>query len=220
MRGVIAKAGTYLALGSVLLLAAPDRTEAADESARGEGIYETLCVSCHGRYGRGDGPLVGNLAVRPPDFTDPAWLGGRSEQQITDRLTGEGHLAMSLVGVLEPAALRDALAYVRTLSVPGGHVSLKAGRDIYQASCWVCHGQQGDGNGPATRNMQGTRPRDFTASDFVIEGREEEVREIVSKGAAAAIHGSSFMPEWSSQLSEQQIRDVVEYLKTFPAGGG
>lgn len=39
---------------------------AGDAVARGEGVYQTLCVSCHGRYGRGDGPLAGALQAPLP----------------------------------------------------------------------------------------------------------------------------------------------------------
>jgi mono/diheme cytochrome c family protein len=98
-------------------------------------------------------------------------------------------------------------------------VSLPAGRDIYQTGCWVCHGREGDGQGPAAATLKEKRPRDFTDPQFVIEGREEEVERVVALGPAAAFHGSSFMPEWASRLSPQQIRDVVEYLKTFQKTG-
>ena len=59
------------------------------------------------------------------------------------------------------------------------------------------------------------KPRDFTSDAFVIDGREEEVQGIISEGAAKALHGSPYMVEWSYRLTPQQIRDVVEYLRTF-----
>ncbi|MFN8632953.1 MAG: copper resistance protein CopC [Chloroflexota bacterium] len=36
--------------------------------ARGRGLYEQQCVSCHGLSGRGDGPLAASLRPRPADF--------------------------------------------------------------------------------------------------------------------------------------------------------
>jgi len=122
---------------------------------------------------------------------------------------------MVMARVLKEDSLRDAIAYMRTLAVPGKHVSVLAGRDIYNSFCWVSHGTNGDGQGPAAANIPGTKPRDFTASDYVIEGREDEIYQVISSGAASSIHGSEYMLEWGTKLQPQQMKDVIEYLKTF-----
>lgn len=185
------------------------------EVQRGGEVYASFCASCHGRYGRGDGPLAPNLTRRPPDFTDSAWFGGRSDDAVVKSLTAQPHTAMAIASLFDAETLRDAVAYIRRLSVPGKHVSLLQGRDIYNATCWACHGADGDGRGPATQNMPPPRPRDFTSPDFVIEGREAEIERTIAMGAEASFHGSPLMIAWGSSLSPQQIRDVVEYLKTF-----
>lgn len=190
--------------------------------ARGEQVYRTFCWTCHGHYGRGDGPAAQYLAVRLPDFTDPALLGDKSDQQIVTHITARkgrpdtNHAPMVVIAeVLKEDALRDAIAYIRTLAVPGKHVSLLAGKDIYNTFCQGCHGLQGDGQGPAAKNLVGVKPRDFTSRDFVVEGREEEIYRTIFMGATKAYHGSPYMPEWRTTLSRQQIQDVMEYLKTF-----
>ena len=182
-------------------------------AARGEQVYNAVCWSCHGRYGRGDGPAAADVAVPLPDFTDSARWKNRTGAEVLARLRS-GHTPMAIANVLKPEALEDALAYIQTLYVPGKHVSLKAGKDLYNGTCWVCHGANGDGKGPAGVNLD-PPPRDFTAPAFRIEGREEEVYRAIYLGPAQAFHGSPNMPDWGSRLSEQQIRDVMEYLKTF-----
>lgn len=184
------------------------------EEGRGQAIYDDFCVSCHGRYGRSDGPLAGDLQIRPPNFADSAWLAGRSDTQIIAGISG-GHSRMAIANVLEPDALADTVAYMRSLSLPGQSVSLPQGRDLYNAMCYACHGVQGDGNGPAKADPGSPQPRDFTSKEFVIEGREDEIARTIALGAEASFHGSSFMPAWGSSLSEQQIRDLIAYLKTF-----
>ncbi len=204
-----------LLLGAASEAGAQSTPRDPERGARGEAVYRNLCWTCHGRYGRGDGPAAADLAVRPPDFTDSALLAKRSDEEIEKRLRESAkHTPMAPASVLEERAFRDAIAYVRTLSVPGKHVSLPAGRDIYNGSCWVCHGPEGNGKGPAARNVD-PPPRDFTSPEFHIDGREEEVYRTISVGAAASFHGSAYMPAWGTQLSPQQIRDVMEYLKTF-----
>lgn len=190
--------------------------------ARGEEVYKTFCWTCHGQYGRGDGPAAQYLAARPPDFTNPAVLQDRSDQQVVASLRErkgrpEGaHMPMAtVIESLKEDALRDAIAYIRTLGVPGKHASVLAGKDIYTTFCQACHGSQGDGQGPAAKNLVGVKPRDFTSKDFIIEGREEEIYRAIFMGGAKAFHGSPYMPEWRTTLSRQQVQDVMEYLKTF-----
>jgi mono/diheme cytochrome c family protein len=214
MRSIVAAIGAYLAMSVCAVPVAVAGSASEEAVKRGEQVYSSLCWTCHGRYGRGDGPAAEGLAVRPPDFTNSAFLAGRSNSQIVARLRGTAHTPMAIASVLKEEALRDAISFIRTLSVPGKHVSLRSGRDIYNGSCWVCHGSEGNGAGPASHNMD-PAPRDFTSPEFRIKGREQEIYRIISLGPAAAFHGAPYMPEWGSKLSPQQIRDVVEYLKTF-----
>jgi cbb3-type cytochrome c oxidase subunit III len=188
---------------------------ANSEQSHGAEIYSTFCASCHGRYGRGDGPLASSLTRAPRDFTDSAWLAGRSDEQIVDSLTDASHGPMAIASVLRKNDLRAAIAYIRTLSVPGEHVSVVEGHDIYNAVCWVCHGRDGKGDGPAAKNLVGPKPRDFTSPKFVIAGREEEIARTISMGAEASFHGSHFMPAWGHNLSDEQIRSLIAYLKTL-----
>jgi mono/diheme cytochrome c family protein len=204
-------------MGWLVLIALPSAGTAAsqhDAVARGEQVYNAVCWTCHGRYGRGDGPAAADVAVPLPDFTDSARWKDRTAAQVLERLRSGGHTPMAIANVLKPEALEDALAYIQTLYVPGKHVSLKAGKDIYNGTCWVCHGANGDGKGPAGVNLD-PAPRNFASPAFKIEGREEEVYRAIYLGPAQAFHGSPNMPDWGSRLSEQQIRDVMEYLKTF-----
>jgi mono/diheme cytochrome c family protein len=198
-------------MGSVIAAETPSTAP-----SHGEQIYTEFCSSCHGRYGRGDGPLAADLKHTLPDFTDSSWIAGRSDEKITKALITASHGPMSVASVFKPEGLKAAIGYTQTLSVPGKHVSVWAGRDIYNAAgCWGCHGNGGDGRGPVARALTGNPPRDFTSPKFVVEGREDELARSISLGAEKAFHGSKYMPEWSLHLSPQQIRDVVAYLGTF-----
>lgn len=200
------------------LIGLSERAVGADagvEQTRGEETYTQFCAACHGRYGRGDGPIAQSLRRPPPDFTDPNWSMGRSDRDIAKGILAASHGPMAVAEVLKPEVLVAAIGYTHTFSTPGKHVSIAAGRDIYNATCWQCHGMKGDGNGPVVQFLGGVKPRDFTATTFVIDGREDAIAEFITVGAAQAAHGSQYMPEWASRLSPQQIRDTVEYLKTF-----
>ena len=107
---------------------------------------------------------------------------------------------------------------VTTDQVLGGvevpHAALESGRRIYLRNCAPCHGLDGNGKGPAAI-ASWPAPRDFTTATFKfagIEGRDlpadAELFRIIGHG----LPGSS-MPAWD--LPDGELRDVVDYIKTF-----
>ena len=49
--------------------ASPATPPAVVESMYGPDLYRRYCAACHGREGRGDGPVASALKVPPPDLT-------------------------------------------------------------------------------------------------------------------------------------------------------
>lgn len=67
-------AGGLIACGSLLvcgLSAAqqPPETERLIDSIQGPALYAAYCAVCHGKGGKGDGPMAKALKVPPPDLT-------------------------------------------------------------------------------------------------------------------------------------------------------
>jgi mono/diheme cytochrome c family protein len=53
-----------------VVVAFPGQADAADTAqTAGSSLFKTYCATCHGVEARGDGPLAGQLRVRPPDLT-------------------------------------------------------------------------------------------------------------------------------------------------------
>lgn len=73
-----------------LALAACTRSEAAPPTedaeavarAEAEAIFQQRCVTCHGESGRGDGRIASALGVTPRDYTDRAWQGRVTDEQL------------------------------------------------------------------------------------------------------------------------------------------
>lgn len=60
-------------LASLLLLAASSGASAEEYVAMsGKDLYGRFCASCHGKAGRGDGPVANSLKVEVPDLTQIA----------------------------------------------------------------------------------------------------------------------------------------------------
>jgi mono/diheme cytochrome c family protein len=62
-----------LLLGAVPVQAVPaeaaSETEESSAASRGQDLYRVHCATCHGKTGRGDGPLAESLRYAPPDLT-------------------------------------------------------------------------------------------------------------------------------------------------------
>lgn len=89
------------------------------------------------------------------------------------------------------------------------------GARVYAEYCAGCHGEKGDGRGPAARFLD-PKPRDFTTGLFKFAGvpsgqlpRDADLMRTLTRG----LPGSS-MPSWAL-LSEGERRAVIAYLKTF-----
>lgn len=102
----------------------------------------------------------------------------------------------------------------RGTSTSQEHV-LNRGRELYGTYCVGCHGEAGDGNGPAARFLS-PKPRDFrkgrvkfAAVPAGTKPRDEDLLRILDKGLA----GTS-MPTWSL-LPTRDKSAIIAYLKTF-----
>jgi cytochrome c oxidase cbb3-type subunit 2 len=138
------------------------------------------------------------------------------------------HLVYGLtLGVLQPlgrfVAYRPAAAAVALLALlaasPGSaadDATLRAeGAHVYARYCVGCHGEQGDGQGPAAP-MLITKPRDFTKGIFKFRSTpsgtlptDRDLFQIITRG----VYRTS-MPEWSL-LTERERLALVAYVKGF-----
>jgi mono/diheme cytochrome c family protein/Tol biopolymer transport system component len=87
--------------------------------------------------------------------------------------------------------------------------AIQAGKQLYAANCVPCHGANGTGNGVIAAGMN-PRPADFT--QHMIPGKHTDGQ--VFLWIKDGISGSA-MPAWGARLSEEQIWQLVTYLRTF-----
>ncbi|MCP5073678.1 MAG: c-type cytochrome [Rhodobacteraceae bacterium] len=94
---------------------------------------------------------------------------------------------------------------------------LDRGEAIYIKRCLQCHGEDGDGLGPAA-DFLNPPPRDFTLGVYKIKttdwdedfAKDADLERMIRDG----MPGTS-MPGWSDMLSDQDISDVIAYIKYF-----
>lgn len=90
------------------------------------------------------------------------------------------------------------------------------GRDLYMQRCFWCHGEEGKGDGPSAEGMI-PAPRDLVAAEYKIRSTphgelptDEDLFGVISRG----LPGTP-MPRWERVLSEQEMRQLVSYLKSL-----
>ncbi len=70
--------------------AAPTPPPAQTPVEEAQATFKTLCSSCHGTSGTGDGPAAAALDPKPRNYTDKAWQASVTDDQIKAIILGGG----------------------------------------------------------------------------------------------------------------------------------
>lgn len=99
------------------------------------------------------------------------------------------------------------------VSVPRSEEWIAHGKQVYQRRCLGCHGEHGDGNGPAATFLE-TRPRNFTFGVFKFRltpsgslPDDGDLLRTITRG----VRGTA-MPTWH-ELPEKDRLAVIQYIK-------
>jgi mono/diheme cytochrome c family protein len=119
-------------------------------------------------------------------------------------------------------ALFVSMAALAMLLAPAGALAgdAAAGKTAYTVNCLSCHGETGKGDGPVGMVLQ-PPPRDFSTADFKFDsdgdgkpGSDADLKAVVAKGAGA-FGGNQMMAAWGGVLSDEDIDNVVAYIRTL-----
>jgi len=205
------------------LAEAPIPFQLTAEQASGKVVYETMCWSCHGFAGRGDGPAVRAGAVTPPpDFTAGV-LSRASVRQLQADFRAESggldpshpHMA-NVLSIVDMEAFSAALAYLPALAYPPElSGSAIAGHRNYLLRCQSCHGATGRGDGPGAEVLD-LAPANFV-QDTLLAARNFQAAFEKIRSGGGGVHGSA-MPAWGVMFEDGDVWDLVAYISTFQPG--
>ncbi len=127
-------------------------------------------------------------------------------------------LTVALASVfLLPACSKEGASFTAPQKLAGKTVSadvLNEGRVHYMQYCRPCHGDKGDGRGPAAPSFR-PPPRNFTQGEFkfgwVLDQklpRDEDLVRIVKSN----LHGSA-MIGW--EVPDAELTSIIQYIKTL-----
>ena len=112
-----------------------------------------------------------------------------------------------------PFAKDEQHVFAGGIEVDGN--TLNYGYQSYMRYCYACHGEKGDGQGPAAYSLR-PPPRDFTKGIFKFARMrssddlppDEDLVRIVKGG----LHGSAMLP-WD--VPDEELSRILQYIKTF-----
>ncbi len=87
------------------------------------------------------------------------------------------------------------------------------GAPLYAQYCASCHGSGGHGDGPAGAALD-PHPTDHTDGSYMNTLSNEHLFKVVAEGGASVGKSASMAP-WGGVLSEEQIWNLVAYVRTL-----
>lgn len=87
------------------------------------------------------------------------------------------------------------------------------GRPLYVTYCASCHGPAGAGNGPLAASLD-PKPVDHTDGHYMNELSDAHLFTVIQQGGPA-VGKSPLMAAWGGTLDDQQIRDVIAYVRSL-----
>ena len=122
------------------------------------------------------------------------------------RKTGKGQGERGAAGALGVGA---ALVLALILG-PAGTARADDGSVLYKNNCSACHGNRGDGRGPAATGLS-PPPPDFADPAFWKGVTDSYLLHVITNGLGP-------MPGWGQTLSPLDVENLLDYIKTFRKG--
>jgi cytochrome c oxidase cbb3-type subunit 3 len=107
-------------------------------------------------------------------------------------------LLAAVIGFACPAHARD-------------EAKLKASAQLYDTYCAQCHGVQRNGKGVNTIGLS-VQPRDHSDTAGMNSLPATQMFNAIKNGGVA-VNKSALMPPWNSVMTDEEVTDMVEYLR-------
>lgn len=108
-----------------------------------------------------------------------------------------------------------AIALVAGLFLVPGTGGAGTADDNYRLYCAQCHGTQGNGGGiNNTAGGLAVSPRNHTSAGEMSKLSDKEIRLAIAEGGDA-VSKSELMPPWGGVLTDQEIDEMVVFLRTL-----
>ena len=209
------------------------------QSVNGPDLYRAYCASCHGKTGKGDGPMAPVLKATVPDLTAITVDNGGvfPEARMRRIIMGEGMIAshgareMPVWGPIFHQIEEDVdrgnvrvenlVKYLESIQSPRFSDDAKrktvstenvpTGAQLYKQLCADCHGNDLKGNGPAPAPFKDVPP-DLSTLAQRHGGKfpDAYVSDVLRNGVPMPDHGPAEMPTWGADLRAGERMDASQ----------
>lgn len=174
--------------------------------ARGRKLFAQNCAGCHGATGDGNGLAAAGLLPKPTNLRQHRFSTPGLAHALWNGVAGSAMPAWRDFSVPDLASLTIYVQSLHTAAIEPQQSApiLARGAAIYARDCLVCHGVQGDGNGPAALSFL-PRPANFAAA----QPDTARVIQVLNEGVV----GTS-MPPWPN-LAPIDRQAVTAFVRTL-----
>jgi cbb3-type cytochrome c oxidase subunit II len=176
---------------------------ASQDRSRGLRLYARNCASCHGPHGEGDGPGAAGLHPHPANFAAHEYTLDRLSFTLWNGVAGAAMPAWRDLPVEDLSALAEVVRGFRSPDPP--EAVTNSGRQVYADHCAQCHGENGDGDGPAADQFP-IASTNFRTQRASYDASLRALRE--------GVEGTPMAP-WTSRLSDDEISAVAHFVRGF-----
>lgn len=205
----------------------------------GAQLFDTFCVSCHGKDLDGRGQVSGMLDPLPRDFSKHQFVSSYESRFVDSIREGVKGTAMpawkeilsdaeiaKLIVFIKEQSLKDAKTFKRIdveLPVPGDlerldykekGISLVTGDpgkgiESFQKFCTSCHGKLANGKGPNAYLLEHPLPRNLLNKEFLNQTAVSDER--LYQSILLGVAGTP-MPA-HDHLTDQTILDIIAFVR-------
>ena len=175
----------------------------AGDAKAGKTLYDSKCKTCHAADGSGNPALAKTLKVEFKPLASKE-IQAKTDDQIKKQIT-EGGGKMQPVKGLSDKQVQDAIAFVRSLSIPLGAGDAKAGKTVYDSKCKTCHGANGEGNAALAKTLK---------VEFRLLGSKEVQAKSDDQLKKDTAQGTGKMQPIKG-LSDKQLEDVIAFVRSL-----
>ena len=161
----------------------------------GQRIYLNNCALCHGNDAGGSFGF--------PNLTDNDWIfGGRPDAIKTSIMDGRNGQMPAWGAVIGEQGVRDVSTFIRYQVGLVSEVDdsvLTNGRKVYDTTCSMCHGANGEGNHALGAPV-------LADANWLYGSSQAEIEYTVRNGR------NGVMPAWKDILGEEKVHLVSTYI--------